>query len=197
MKRLDIPGVSGKLEAILDLPDGCNQCVVLCHPHPMYGGTMDDHVVSNMASAIIASGIGVVRFNFRGVGTSEGTHDKGRGETDDLLAVADYLKQQCGVTSIIVGGYSFGAVVALNAIEKTNAVSAILVAPPVKVMDTGATPDIPTLVVLGELDDIVDVTQTAEFFNQASVTVIKNADHFFAGADSEIQNCIEEFIGGS
>ena len=72
MERLFIPGNSGKLEAILDLPEGVSQCIVLCHPHPLYGGSMIDHVVSIVASAGLASAIGVVRFNFRGVGRSEG-----------------------------------------------------------------------------------------------------------------------------
>ena len=197
MERLFIPGNAGKLEATLDLPEGVSQCVVVCHPHPQYGGSMNDHVVSNMASAVRACGIGAVRFNFRGVGGSEGNHDKGKGEVDDLVSIVNYLQQERRVQSIVVAGYSFGAVIALNGIENTGAVKAILVAPPVNMMETCELPDIPIQVILGEFDDIVSVSQTAKFFNLSKVSVIEGANHFFAEADTEINNLITEFISGA
>ena len=158
---------------------------------------MSDHVVSNMASAVLATGVGALRFNFRGVGGSEGDHDKGRGEVDDLVSVVRYLQEEFKVSTIIVGGYSFGAVVALNAISATKAVKAILIAPPVRMMDVVAAPDIPIQVILGEADDIVDVLQTSDFFEQASISVIPGANHFFAECDTEIGKTITEFMGGT
>ncbi|MFP6808828.1 MAG: alpha/beta fold hydrolase [Pseudomonadales bacterium] len=207
MEHIQIPGSSGSLEAILDLPEGTQRCAVICHPHPLYGGNLHDNLVSILSGACLSMGIGTLRFNFRGVGQSEGSHDKGAGEVNDIVSVVEWLRVEKGITSIILGGYSFGAVVALKAIGQVSPEQIILVAPPVGMMDTsvepGGTlggeeqPDAQMLVILGDRDDIVEHNSTLSFFTDAKVHSIKGADHFFASASAEIQQAVREFVHGT
>lgn len=197
MDHVLIPGNAGNLEAILDLPDGANRCVVLCHPHPLYGGNMFDSVVSVLSAAFLAMGIGSLRFNFRGVGASEGQHDKGIGEVDDVQSVADWLVRERGMLTLFLCGYSFGAVVVLNALPEIESEKSILVAPPVRLMEVADMSSQSMLVILGEQDDIVDSHSTRSFFKCARVNTIALADHFFANASVDIDSMVKEFIDGA
>src|SRR5713226_6987811 len=113
-RTLFLPGPAGRLEALLwDLqrPEGKGQppmAAVVCHPHPLFGGTMHNKVVYQAAKTIHRFGLPVVRFNFRGVGLSEGTHDKGVGEEDDVLAVIDFLAAEYPGAPLLLAGFSFG-----------------------------------------------------------------------------------------
>jgi uncharacterized protein len=197
MQQVTIQGRVGGLEAMLDLADDIDRCAVLCHPHPLYGGSMFDAVVTLMAQSMSDLPVGTLQFNFRGVGASQGVHDKGVGEVDDVVSVLDWLRQEKGISSILLGGYSFGAVVALNALPRCDVEKAILIAPPVKTMSAGEPGPVPLLVILGENDEIVDAHSTGEYFRQAEVLTISAADHFFAGAGPQIQTAIAGFLNGT
>lgn len=197
MEHLLIPGKAGNLEAILDLPDGASRCAVLCHPHPLYGGSMSDNVISVLSAAFVGVGIGSCRFNFRGVGSSAGQHDKGVGEVEDVVSVANWLTRERAISTLFLCGYSFGAVVVLNALPLIAAAKSILVAPPVRLMEAGDVPGQSMLVILGEEDDIVDCHSTRSFFEDATVNTINQADHFFANASAEIDSMVTEFINGA
>ena len=197
MENLLIPGKAGNLEAILDLPDGADRCAVMCHPHPLYGGSMSDNVISVLSAAFMSIGIGTCRFNFRGVGASAGQHGKGVGEVDDVLSVSGWLTEERSIKTLFLCGYSFGAVVVLNALPLIEVDKSILVAPPVRLMEAGDPPNHPMLVILGEEDDIVDCHSTRSFFEGATVNTISQADHFFANASAEIDSMVTEFVNGA
>ena len=165
---------------------------------------MDDLVVSFIESALLANGVTTVKFNFRGVGASEGDHDKGIGEVEDLVFLADLLRVEGDITQLIICGYSFGAIVALDAIQRTSCELAILVAPPVAMLGSKslAPPDKPSLVILGERDDIVDASATGTWFTEnpnqtagsVELVVVEGADHFFPGAGNRIESLVSSFV---
>ena len=130
MPTTKIPGPAGLLEADCS-PGKGDAWAILCHPHPLYGGSMDDAVIDVAQTRFQASGGGTVAFNFRGVGSSEGCHDGGTGEVDDVLAVADWLESNYTVDTLTLIGYSFGSSVAWRALPRLpRHPPAILVAPP-------------------------------------------------------------------
>src|SRR5262245_61508304 len=103
------------LEGRASLPAALHHAVVLCHPHPEYGGTMDDGIVTTVAGSLRAAGIATLRFNFRGVGRSEGRHSGGIAEVDDVRAALDWLAEHAPGARLSLAGYSFGAAMALRA----------------------------------------------------------------------------------
>jgi uncharacterized protein len=195
MKHIEFEGPTGRIEGLFDDQKAAVSGAVICHPHPLYGGSMYDAVVEQIHLALVAAGIATLRINFRGVGNSTGEHDRGRGEVDDLLGAINWL-EGAGKSVQLIAGYSFGAIVALNALQRSTVAKAILVAPPVMMMDTVA-PSIPTLAILGETDQIVAVVETARFFERSTVWRIPGSDHFFAGAGADIQKAIRTFIDGA
>ena len=129
-----IQGPTGVLEALLVQPDSYvagNPVSVVCHPHPLHGGTMANKVVHIIADAFNKLGITTLRFNFRGVGHSAGRYDNGEGEVDDLVAVTDWLKERYPEAPIWLAGFSFGSYVAALAHEKVSPTKLLLVAPAV------------------------------------------------------------------
>lgn len=117
LKSLFLNGPAGRLEALLEEPgDGVKivRAAVLCHPHPLYGGTMRNKVVFRLARAARQTGAAVLRFNFRGVGASEGAYDEGRGEQEDCRAAIAYMRSRCKGLPLVVGGFSFGSRIALR-----------------------------------------------------------------------------------
>ena len=160
-----IDGPVGPLEASVDLPDGevtpLPLVVVLCHPLSTEGGSMHNKVVTMTARALRELGISVVRFNFRGVGHSEGVFDDGTGEREDLRAVAAWARQQHPGAALWLAGFSFGAWVALRGAVELNAGALISIAPPVGrgwSFDGVAMPAVPWLLIHGEADEIVDAS---------------------------------------
>lgn len=116
IESLTLNGPAGKLESMLEEPDEAQprECALVCHPHPLYGGTMHNKVVHRLARGLRRNGAAVLRFNFRGVGMSEGAHDKGRGELDDARACLDWLRDRYPHLPYTVGGFSFGSRIALR-----------------------------------------------------------------------------------
>lgn len=158
---LYLPGPAGRLELMVDLPeDGQARAgvAIIAHPNPPDGGTLHNKVVTMAARALSELGLAAVRFNFRGVGQSEGTFDNGRGEVLDLLAVAAWVRKVRPDDALWLAGFSFGSWVALQAARQLPVKQMISIAPPVGLRDfTGVLPPTcPWLVVMPEADEIVD-----------------------------------------
>lgn len=199
-QRLLLSGPSGELECAIDAPAAGGPVLglaVLCHPHPLHGGTMDNKVVQTMARAFVQLGWRTARFNFRGIGGSTGRWDEGRGEVDDALAVIAGLHTagEC----LALGGFSFGGYVAAVAAHRLAAAGTAvdrlaLVAPAVLNFEVAPVPP-GTLVVQGEADDVVPLAAVLDWARPQSqaVTVVPGAGHFFHGQLTLLKNLI---LGG-
>ncbi len=159
--ELLLPGPAGQLELAIDHPKPGEEragVAIICHPHPVHGGSMHNKVVTMVERALNELGLATVRFNFRGTGQSEGEYDEGRGETLDLLAVAEWVQRQRPNDALWLAGFSFGSYVALLAARHLQVKQMISVAPPAGRWDFSAVlvPTCPWLVVQGEDDDVVD-----------------------------------------
>ena len=182
-----IAGPAGAIECAIDQPAQApaRGVAVLCHPHPLHGGTLDNKVVQTLARALVGLGYTAVRFNFRGIGKSEGAWDEGRGEVDDALAVIAAHRQPG--QALVVGGFSFGGYVASQAAARLPANLAaerlVLIAPAVANFPMAAVPA-DTLVVHGETDDVVPLAACFDWARPLAlpVTVLPGAGHFFHGA---------------
>jgi alpha/beta superfamily hydrolase len=184
-QRLLVPGPVGPIECALDEPAGTPVGVaVICHPHPVYGGTLDNKVVQTLARAFVQLGWRSVRFNFRGIGQSAGTWDEGEGEIDDALAVID-ARRELGLP-LVLAGFSFGGYVASQAAARLPAPEKpsrmVLVAPATSRFDVATVPE-DTLVVHGEADETVPLQATLDWARpqQLPVVVIPGVGHFFHG----------------
>ncbi|MBT4494345.1 MAG: alpha/beta fold hydrolase [Gammaproteobacteria bacterium] len=195
MSHIVFDGPAGKLEGYLDHGTS-DKGAVLCHPHPLYGGSMDDMVLNALNAAFTATGFTTLRFNFRGVGTSEGSHEEGVGEVNDVLAAVDLLERTEGCQNPILAGYSFGGGMAIKAAAVTTCERLILVAPPVRLFTDLEVPSQSALIILGESDQIVDANETAAWFEgkNTKTEIIPGTDHFFFGAHQKITEIAEEFL---
>lgn len=157
---LTLYGAAGALECLIDRPDQDERSgtVIVCHPHPLHGGTMHNKVVTMLSRSLVELGLSTVRFNFRGVGASAGSHDDGNGETDDLRAIAGWLRRERPDDALWLAGFSFGSYVALRAAHSLAPQQLIQIAPPVGrwAFETIALPECPWLIVQGEADEVVD-----------------------------------------
>lgn len=185
---LRLSGPAGVLELMVDVPsakDTRSAVAVICHPHPMHGGSMHNKVVTIIERALRELGVATVRFNFRGVGDSEGSFDDGRGETLDLLAVAEWVHKVRPEAELWLAGFSFGAYVALLGARHLPVRQMVSIAPPAGRWDFSAVlpPTCPWLVVQGEDDDVVDplaVKRWVESLDDKPALVMMPATgHFF------------------
>jgi uncharacterized protein len=186
-EHLHVTGPAGAIEVAVDQPPGFDTprgVAVLAHPHPLFGGTMDNKVVQTMARAFLLMGYRTVRFNFRGVGTTDGVHDEGRGESDDLLAVVN--AQRVAGLPLALGGFSFGAYVTTLAAARLEgeqrAERLLLVGPSTQRARPADVPE-DTVVIHGETDDVVPLSATLDWARpqQLPVTVMPGVGHFFHG----------------
>lgn len=187
-QKSSIQGLAGQIEMALDLPaEPSKGVVVIAHPHPLFGGTMDNKVVQTLARAFTQCGWTAVRFNFRGVGASAGTHDNGNGELDDLLAV---VRHAAPSGRLALAGFSFGAFVTSNAFAQLHAEreieSLVLVgvaASRFPVLPIPAEAHMKTLVIHGEQDDTVPLAAALDWARPQilPVTVVPGVGHFFHG----------------
>jgi alpha/beta superfamily hydrolase len=180
-----IPGPAGLIEVALDGPPGqAVGCALLCHPHPLGGGTMDNKVVHTLVRAFLQMGVRTIRFNFRGVGRSEGQFDEGRGEVDDALAVWRACREPNEAWWL--AGFSFGAFIAASLAQRLpageQARRLALVGPSTARQLPPAVPA-DTIVIHGELDEIVPLQATLDWArpHQLPVTVFPGVGHFFHG----------------
>ena len=202
-EKLRLDGAAGVIEALRDRPpEGTPSrgVAVIAHPHPLFGGTMDNKVVQTLARAFVATGWTAVRFNFRGVGASEGTHDEGRGETDDYRAV---VAQVAPEGPLAIAGFSFGAFVAIHALQSLwnerevrqialIGASVARVVPPPLPADALAR----TLAVHGEADDTVALSALMDWARPQSlpVTVVPGGGHFFHGQLPLLKNLVARHL---
>ena len=197
-QTISIAGPVGQLEAIVEVPAEALPlgAVVVCHPHPQYGGTMHNKVAHTLARSFVRLGYAALRFNFRGTEGSEGDYDEGVGEVDDALAALHWARQQYPNVPIWLAGFSFGAAVALKAAVAEAVDGLITVAPAVSRFANGleTQPQCPWLVVQGDQDEIVPVDEVIEWLDQLEpgpeLVVMPGVGHFFHGNLVELRQTL-------
>jgi hypothetical protein len=198
--NLFIPGPAGRIECILRRKEGVSRWAVVSHPDPKGGGTMHNKVVYRAGRALEEAGLNVLRYNFRGVGSSEGTHDMGRGEAEDLRAAIAHVEEEGGGRDIILAGFSFGSWVNARVGCADPRVAALLhIGLPVSTIDLDflwSCPK-PTAVVQGDLDEYgawEKVVAVAESMPDSRIFRIEGAGHFFEGRIAELDRALAEAI---
>jgi len=200
IKRVFIEGTC-KLEGVLNV-NGKKGGAVICHPHPLYGGDMHNNVVSAIEEGFFAQGYTTLRFNFRGVGGSEGKYGEGKGEVEDLMSSVDFLKSQIDSNaSLILAGYSFGAWICSMAAPKMDRLDGLfLVSYPFAFYESALLKKYEGTIFLvgGESDDIGPVSQLMDAYKamptiQKSLKIIPT-DHFYWGKEEEITDFIKEIV---
>jgi len=188
-----------QLEGLLERRPG-EQVIVMAHPHPLYGGNMHNPVVTAVLSAYLHKGYSTLRFNFRGVGRSEGQYDEGIGEQEDVKSALAFLAEQ-GLTRFDLGGYSFGAWVCASGLKSWVQVqSFIMISPPVAFMsfDSFTLDKRVGLIIGAEGDDIAPPAMIREqipLWNPEAVfKVLEGSDHFYGGRTQEIVALVEDFL---
>ena len=183
--RLTVPGPAGNLECARDVPLAASLgTAVICHPHPLHGGTLDNKVVQTLARALVQLGWSSVRFNFRGVGASQGQWDEGRGEVDDAMAVIGALRDP--TLPLLLGGFSFGAWIAAEAAQRlgadAKAMRLVMIGPSTQKQTVPAVPA-DTVVIPGEEDEVVPLAATLAWARPQALPVIvfPGVGHFFHG----------------
>ncbi|MGI9290141.1 MAG: alpha/beta hydrolase [Gammaproteobacteria bacterium] len=197
---LTIPGPIGAIEALLETPESAvaDRLAVLCHPHPQFQGTMHNKVVHTLARAMNDLQIPALRFNFRGVGSSEGSYGEGHGEVQDVYAVVEYVSQRWPSASIWLGGFSFGAVVSARAAVQVAPERLVSIAPAVNVLgkELQSIPTMPWLIVQGDTDDVVpepEVTAWVKTLEPSpDYVVLPGVGHFFHGHLVDLRTLLTE-----
>ncbi len=199
--RLLLKGAAGALEVVVNesMSSEPRALALVAHPHPLYGGTLDNKVVQTLAKTFFALGQTVVRMNFRGVGASEGEHDQGRGETEDWLLVLEQMRSRYGKLPVVLAGFSFGGFVqsrvAKHLVDNSEPPQCIvLVAPAVGRFAVDAV-SVDTLVVHGDEDDVVPLSDVLAWARpqQLPVTVLPGTGHFFHGYLTKLQEVVTRF----
>ncbi len=199
-KELFIKGERGQLEARI-LDKNPEKIGIICHPHPLYGGNMDNNVVYALKTALEESDYSTVRFNFGGVGRSEGHYGEGVGEVKDLLGVIKYCENE-GFKNIVLAGYSFGAWVIVNSSSSTlSRHPLVLVSPPVGIYNfenLRVPKDVKCLIVAGTEDYICPLEKLgkwcAELPWKITLKKVHRCDHFFLGGEGEISKAMKNFL---
>lgn len=198
--RSTIPGPVGAVEILVERPkSGGHGMMLICHPHPQFGGTLDNKVVYSLARSALAVGLTAVRFNFRGVGQSEGSYDQGHGEKADAEAVLAYAREH-NQGPLLLAGFSFGSSIALRLSQEVQAAGLVCIAPPLSYFDgeSPPSPHCPWLLVHGDQDDVVDCEDTlgrlSEWPRQPDIRIIQGAGHFFHGQLTDLRQQVEPFL---
>lgn len=207
MANLFINGPSGNIEAVHDsFKNSRNDIVaVICHPHPLYQGTMNNKIITTLSRAMKTHSIASIRFNYRGVGSSDGEYGDGIGESEDALAVCKWVEETMQAKHIILCGFSFGGAIAYKVLSKlNNVVCLVTIAPAVDRFDLTSYPEpqnnIPWLVVQGTDDDTVSASSVFDFaINKvkSELVLVKMNDvgHFFHGKLISLKKVTENFVG--
>lgn len=201
---LTLPGPAGALEVAVDPPEADVAAVpvvaVLCHPLPTEGGSMHNKVVTMAARSLRELGVATVRFNFRGVGRSEGAFDHGEGELDDLRAVAAWVRAARPDAALWLAGFSFGAYISLRAAMELRPAMLVSIAPPAGrwEFERIATPTMPWLVIQGEEDEIVDPQAVYDWLQrigaQAEIVRMPETSHFFHRELMDLRGAIKHGV---
>jgi alpha/beta superfamily hydrolase len=196
-----LPGLVGDLEVLttpIENTHAETPVGIICHPHPLHGGTMNNKVVTTLARTFKELGLRTIRFNFRGVGKSAGVFDHGDGETKDLLTIVEWSKQNFPTAPIWLAGFSFGSYVAAKAATQITAEKLVCVAPPVLNFPMQTIPPItcPWVVVQGEEDEVVSPAAVFSWVEEREpkplLIRIEGAGHFFHGKLIELR---EKLVG--
>jgi alpha/beta superfamily hydrolase len=196
--RLLLDGAAGKIECASAVPEAPRAVAVIAHPHPLFGGTMDNKVVTTLMRAFVDSGAATFRLNFRGVGASEGAHDEGRGEADDMLLVVEHARREFPSLPLYLAGFSFGGAVAARVSGRVEFAQLVLVAPGFRRITghgMGEAPDprdpnlvapgrhtpANTVVIHGDLDETVPLADSIAWatVREVPVVVVPGGEHFF------------------
>jgi len=183
-RRIAVPGAAGRIECAIDAPPSTARAVALiAHPHPLHGGTLDNKVVQTLARCFVELGYAAWRANFRGVGESEGEHDEGRGEVDDLATVLEHAQAEYGEAPAVLAGFSFGSAMQLRLAQRLapeRVARMVLVGVAAGRYDLPAAPK-GTLVIHGERDETVPLAAVLDWARpqELPVVVLPGADHFF------------------
>lgn len=196
--RTLIDGAAGKIEVASSLPLNAHGVAVIAHPHPLFGGTLDNKVAATLARGFVEAGIAAFRFNFRGVGASQGTHDEGRGETDDMLQVIEHARSTVSHVPLYLAGFSFGGAIATRASGRADFAQLVLVAPGFRRITAegmGSAPDpadpslgaegrhsaANTVVIHGDRDETVPLADSLAWaaHREVPVIVVAGGEHFF------------------
>ncbi|MGH8199469.1 MAG: alpha/beta hydrolase [Steroidobacteraceae bacterium] len=205
-ERVRIAGPAGDIEALVEIPaaevaPGSARFGVVCHPHSLYGGTLDNKVVHTLARAFVELAVPSIRFNFRGVGSSAGAYDEGRGETEDALAVIAYGRERWPGASLWLGGFSFGGAVAVRAAAQARPETLVTVAPGITrvAMTDVPSPACPWLIVQGDADDVIEPAAVRDWAAgqspAPSLRLLPGAGHFFHGRLHELRSVVLDFLG--
>lgn len=208
MGEIELAGPCGALQTLVAMPRSVVRAsAVICHPHPLHGGTMANKVVYTLASTARKYGLLAVRFNFRGVEKSAGEYDSGRGETEDTLAVVDWLRKQLPSRPVLLAGFSFGAYVSLRAAERAQPDWLISVSIPLGRVRSlfgevdvplPPSPQCPWLAVHSRDDEVVDYEQTRHhlmgYKPPPQLVTLEGAGHFYHGRLMDLQNIIQKFF---
>lgn len=202
-EALFIDGPAGRLEGLLELPvQGAPHAVaIVCHPHPLHGGTLQNKVAHTLSRAFVLQEFAVLRFNFRGVGKSEGEFDNGDGERLDVSCAVDFMRARFPGIPLWLGGFSFGAAMVVAVADELEAAGLVSIAPPVSRLasDERAWPVCPWLIVHGEDDELVDIDDILEWVNSMSpgpeLCVFPDTSHFFHGKLIKLREVIVAFVG--
>ena len=188
------------LEGRAVLPPGAPRAAIICHPHPQYGGDMDNSVVTAATQALAERGFATLRFNFRGVGESEGSYAGGRGEIDDARAAVAWLRERTPQAPLCLGGYSFGSIVALLAGHDSAEVERLFaIALPVSMFDAAPIVDSrkAKLFVAGDRDPYCSWTVleplVARLAGENQLVRLAGADHFLFGHEGEVAEAVTRF----
>jgi alpha/beta superfamily hydrolase len=211
-ERTSLAGPAGALQALIETPvtviegrepQQVSAFAVVCHPHPLYGGTLDNKVVYTLARTLEQLAAPAIRFNFRGVGASEGSYDEGRGETADALAVIAYGRRRWPNAALWLAGFSFGAAVAVRAAAEGGPQRLIGVAPGITTVTVtdAAPPACPWLIVQGDADEVVPPPAVRAWVETLSpapeLQVLHGAGHFFHGRLNELRDVVLAFMARS
>ncbi len=198
-----LDGPAGKLELISETADPAaarRGVAVICHPHPLQGGTMHNKVVTMVERALRESGLDTVRFNFRGTGNSEGSYDEGRGEGDDLAAVVAWVRRVRDGDAIWLAGFSFGSYVSIAQAAALRADALVSIAPPVGrwEFETIALPDCPWLIVQGEEDEVVEPQAVFDWVDalpqRPELVRMPETSHFFHRRLMDLRGAIKHAV---
>lgn len=198
VERGFVAGPAGRIEIAWSSPAGARAVAVVAHPHPLFGGSMDNKVVTTVARAFEEAGVAPFRFNFRGVGATEGVHDEGRGETEDMLLVVDHAREAFPQRPLFLAGFSFGGAIATRASCRADFSQLVLVAPGFRRLTAEGLGEVPdprdpalgppgrhgagnTVIVHGDRDDTVPLSDSIAWaeVREVPVVVVPGGEHFF------------------
>jgi alpha/beta superfamily hydrolase len=197
-----IPGPVGPLEAVLEVPEAAavRAVGVICHPHPLHGGTMHNKVVHMLARTFREQGVPTIRFNYRGVGASAGQYDDGKGETDDAVAALDFMAARWPDAALWLGGFSFGGAVAFRAAIRRPVARLVMAAPAVQRVETDFSriPECPWLIVQGDQDDVIPPARVVDWVDalprKPRFVMLEGVGHFFHGRLDDLRSTVRTWL---